>query len=51
MEQQDIVDPTGSSGSTYLSDGSEAGQRPQAAAVCDDHGLGQQTGRMVLGRV
>lgn len=32
----------------YLSDSSKAGQRPQAAAVCDDHGLRQQAGRMVL---
>ena len=37
--------------SSYLSDSSEAGQRPQAAAVSDDHGLRQQTGRVVLGRI
>lgn len=38
---------------SYLSDGSEAGQRPQAAAVGDDHGLRQQTGRYrrVHGRI
>lgn len=37
--------------SRHLSDGSEAGQGPQAAAVGDDHGLRQQTGRVILGRV
>lgn len=32
----------------YLPDGGEARQRPEAAAVSDDHGLRQQTGRVVL---